>query len=75
MKSTYEKLFEGNKKWVSDTLEKDPYFLKNYQKAKNLQSCGLAVATAGYRPMKLPAHYQEKFLYIATLPIWSFILT
>jgi carbonic anhydrase len=26
MKSTYDKLFEGNRKWVADTLEKDPAF-------------------------------------------------
>ena len=28
MKSTYEKLFEGNRKWVSDTLERDPEFFE-----------------------------------------------
>lgn len=34
MKSTYEKLFEGNKKWVSDTLEKDPYFFEKLSKGQ-----------------------------------------
>jgi carbonic anhydrase len=35
MKSTYEKLFEGNRKWVADTLEKDPAF---FDKLANGQS-------------------------------------
>lgn len=28
MKSTYEKLFEGNRKWVDDTLARDPEFFE-----------------------------------------------
>jgi carbonic anhydrase len=32
MKTTYEKLFEGNKKWVSEMLKTDPHFFE--QRAK-----------------------------------------
>ena len=31
MKSTYENLFEGNKKWVNETLEADPDFFKKLE--------------------------------------------
>jgi carbonic anhydrase len=34
MKSTYEKLFEGNKKWVADTLERDPTFFEKLSKGQ-----------------------------------------
>jgi carbonic anhydrase len=34
MKSTYEKLFEGNRKWVSDTLERDPSFFEKLSKGQ-----------------------------------------
>ena len=34
MKSTYEKLFEGNKQWVSDTLERDPAFFEKLSKGQ-----------------------------------------
>ena len=34
MKSTYEKLFEGNKKWVADTLERDPSFFEKLSKGQ-----------------------------------------
>ena len=34
MKSTYEKLFEGNRKWVSDTLERDPEFFEKLSKGQ-----------------------------------------
>ncbi len=34
MKSTYEKLFEGNRKWVSDTLERDPGFFEKLSKGQ-----------------------------------------
>ena len=34
MKSTYEKLFEGNRKWVTDTLERDPAFFEKLSKGQ-----------------------------------------
>jgi carbonic anhydrase len=34
MKSTYEKLFEGNRKWVADTLERDPSFFEKLSKGQ-----------------------------------------
>ncbi len=34
MKSTYEKLFEGNRKWVNDTLEKDPDFFEKLSRGQ-----------------------------------------
>ncbi len=34
MKSTYENLFEGNRKWVADTLEKDPAFFEKLSKGQ-----------------------------------------
>lgn len=34
MSTVYEKLFEGNKKWVADTLEKDPLFFEKLSKGQ-----------------------------------------
>ena len=34
MSSVYEKLFEGNKKWVKETLEKDPLFFEKLSKGQ-----------------------------------------
>ena len=34
MKSTYEKLFEGNRKWVADTLQRDPTFFEKLSKGQ-----------------------------------------
>jgi carbonic anhydrase len=34
MKATYEKLFEGNKKWVEDMLHRDPSFFENQAKGQ-----------------------------------------
>lgn len=34
MKSTYEKLFEGNRKWVDNMLQKDPSFFEKLSKGQ-----------------------------------------
>lgn len=34
MSTVYEKLFEGNKKWVKETLEKDPHFFEKLSKGQ-----------------------------------------
>ena len=34
MSTVYEKLFEGNKKWVTETLEKDPLFFEKLSKGQ-----------------------------------------
>jgi carbonic anhydrase len=34
MKTTYEKLFDGNRKWVEDMLEKDPEFFVKHSKGQ-----------------------------------------
>lgn len=34
MSTIYEKLFEGNKKWVTETLEKDPLFFEKLSKGQ-----------------------------------------
>ena len=34
MSTVYEKLFEGNKKWVKETLEKDPLFFEKLSKGQ-----------------------------------------
>lgn len=34
MKSMYEKLFDGNRKWVQDTLDRDPQFFERLSKGQ-----------------------------------------
>ena len=70
MQSSYDQVFENNKKWISDNLEKDENFFQHLAKGQSPEFLYIGCADSRVPANEIMGLEPGEVFCIEILPIW-----